>query len=546
MARTPADERFLEERDALAPLGEPAALLPTPEVDMTPPAGLPGAPTAVPTSGASPNPYGPGADAAAFEAALRDRQNADTTATFEDAATLFNKAGGGTAGDLAASTRAHRDDSFNDVMHRRAIADQDAATKKKQHEEALAAALELPDSPETKKILDFYGATTVGKAMLGNMTPEQRARLTGNMIPGAKELLASDTELMKEHLKAQAKLPGPGGVPDPSVAALAKMLESDYPEKFAVIKDDFLKSDPKRAGTMASLFLRQNLPSTSLFTDIDGWIRERDRKKHLTTLPPPLNGPQPPTINSGGEHPIPTDIGVKEPGSIPATPAPASAPTPETPKARFLRENAMRSLGAPNKGWEFDPEVTAGQVAPPAKKEVDAARKLTTAASTGLDYGERIAGFLAKHPDGYPSGPDATAAQGWQVGLQTMVRTANEMGVYRPAEQPMINKATSDPTSLTTILKSAVGIHDLKTELSTLMEEMRQRAWVANQQAHIHPTADNTRWAGFKPVVAGAQPTPQGPPGGSLSGPTKRLRNKVTGLIQDFTPEQAQKLLNGG
>lgn len=509
MARTPADERFLEERDALAPLGEPAALLPTPEVDMTPPAGLPGAPTAVPTSGASPNPYGPGADAAAFEAALRDRQNADTTATFEDAATLFNKAGGGTAGDLAASTRAHRDDSFNDVMHRRAIADQDTATKKKQHEEALAAALELPDSPETKKILDFYGATTVGKAMLGNMTPEQRARLTGNMIPGAKELLASDTELMKEHLKAQTKLPGPGV--DSTVATLATMLEQKFPDQFAPVKEQFLKIDPKHATAVASAFLREHQPSTTVFTDPNtGNMFGRNRKDPLTTLPTPLNGPpSAPSADPNSAPPLDTSIPVKEPGPTPTSTSPKTGPKVpvqapgETPLDFKNRRKAIAE-SHPIKGWEFDPEVYTDPAAVPDKKTLAHANEIGTGATNILDFSDRVLKWLDKHPDGLLAGKSVSEIEPWLQGLTTNVRKVNDMGVYRSFDAPLIKQLVKDPTDIKNILMSAVGLIDLRKQFTTLQEESQQRAWDTFQQARAHPTRDNERWADFKPVTHGS------------------------------------------
>lgn len=487
MARNPEDEEFLRLRGAIAPTAEPPVILPAPDsVEMSPPAGLPDAPAHSPPPA---DPYGPGADKAALEAAIADRGQSDVTSKFLDAATLFNKAGGGHAGDLAAPERAHRDDSFNDVMHRRAVTDQDAATKKRLREEALTAALNDAGSPETKRLLDMYGATTVGKAMLGRMAPEQRSRLTGNMLPGAKEMLQSDTELMKEQLKAGAKGAGVGGTVD----TIADALAQSYPKEFGPIEQKFRQMDPAKAMAFASWFQRQYQPVNRILVDPNtGNMYGVDRKRPMDHLPAPLNSAGPPP-------PLDTSIPIKEP----------VAGGGETPKDFLNRKNALRAVGSPNQGWEFDPEVFSGSISPPAKKELDDARKITTAASTGLDYGERLTDFLTKHPNGFPAGTDATAAQGWQTGLQTMVRTANDMGVYRPAEQPMINKATSDPTTLRAILSSAVGIHDLRTELDTLMTEMRQRAWVANQQAHIHPTADNTRWAGFKPVVAG-QPSRAG------------------------------------
>jgi hypothetical protein len=205
MARNPALLDLEEQRQALVPEADPPFVLPVPELPADeappPPAPPPGKPLDAYAPSAQ---YGEGADRAALEAAIAHRAKQDQAADFLDAASLFNRAGGGHAGDLAAPVRQHREDSFNDVMRRRALADQDAQAADRARKLALASASEDPGSELSQKALGFYGASTIGKEMLNRLPPEMRARLTASMVPGGKDILESETDLYKAGLKANA------------------------------------------------------------------------------------------------------------------------------------------------------------------------------------------------------------------------------------------------------------------------------------------------------------------------------------------------------
>lgn len=202
-----------EERDALAPPIDPAdleavapQLLPTPAPASVAPA--PQQPVGTPVPAFDVKGYGEGADAAALTAAEGQRDDTDRAAKFLDAASLFNKAGLGHAGDMAASTRATRNDSFQDVMRRRAMSDQDTQRAKLQHDTGMAAALELGDSPESVKIKEMFGGTSVGQRLRASMGEDAWSKLPGKAIPGAKEQLASETSLMLAGMKGAAKKGG--------------------------------------------------------------------------------------------------------------------------------------------------------------------------------------------------------------------------------------------------------------------------------------------------------------------------------------------------
>jgi len=164
------------------------------------------------------DPYGQGADRAALEAAIKDRAGTDNSARFMDAIESLNHAGGGTAKDLGASTRARRDDSFNDVMRRRALADQDAAAGKRQRELELDEAMRDPGSDVSVRARALFSGTTVGKALRERMGDRFEA-LSASQLPGARDIINSETDL----LKAQAKASHTG--PDESATALEALAQ---------------------------------------------------------------------------------------------------------------------------------------------------------------------------------------------------------------------------------------------------------------------------------------------------------------------------------
>lgn len=194
MPTNPYSAAFLDQRNALAPGLDEEDLL-TPLVPPVPVAPLPQAPA--PMAPAVPAGYGPGADAAAMADAEAQRGAADQSAMLLEAARLFNRAGGGSAGDLAAPARAGRDQGVQDVLRRRAMEDQDLQKAKQSRAAALEAALASAGSPETMKAREAFGGTSVGQRMRQRMGEEAWAKLTGNMLPGAKEQLSSEIEAMK-------------------------------------------------------------------------------------------------------------------------------------------------------------------------------------------------------------------------------------------------------------------------------------------------------------------------------------------------------------
>ena len=232
MPRTPEDEDFLLQRAALAPLAEPPeelaplpedeeALLPTEPDDYMalPPAAAPKVAPLQPK-----DPYGQGADRAALEAAIKDRASTDNSARFMDAIESFNHAGGGTAKDLGASTRARRDDSFNDVMRRRALADQDAAAGKRQRDQDLDEAMRDPGSDVSVRARALFSGTTVGRALRERMG-DRFESLSASQLPGARDIISSETDL----LKAQAKASNAGS---DEISATMEALAQRADEKF--------------------------------------------------------------------------------------------------------------------------------------------------------------------------------------------------------------------------------------------------------------------------------------------------------------------------
>jgi hypothetical protein len=206
---------LLDRRAALVPDAEDPRVLPVPALPsldpQAPQFAVPSPPPAPPAPA-----YGPGADKAALDQAIQSRGDQDRSASLLDAASLFNRAGGGHAGDLAAGVRAHRDDAVQDVLRQRALVDQDAAAKKRQREEALTEALQRADSPETLRIKDLFGATAVGQALRERLGEDQWSRLSGANIPGSRDMLASETDLLKAGLKS--------GHPDQDRAATLEAL----------------------------------------------------------------------------------------------------------------------------------------------------------------------------------------------------------------------------------------------------------------------------------------------------------------------------------
>jgi hypothetical protein len=469
------NEQFDDERELLAPLAEPPKVIPAPP------------PPAPANYG-----YGPGADASALAAAEQERNQADQAAQLASAATTINHAFGGNVGDLGAPIRANREESIKDVLRRRQVEDQNTEHEKAARVEALTQALAKPDSPESMRLKDQFSGTTVGGALKARLGDAAWARLPGNAIPGAKEQLVSETALLKGSQSHAGDMAG--------TQAIVMALKQSYPDKFTPdLEAQVAKMDPAKAQAFASFFQRQHQPTVRLFTEPStGFVYPINRKENLTALPRPLNGEAPP---------LDTSISVKDPSAMPVT-APMPAVEPETPKMKLARQQDILKLGSPPSDFAWDPKILSGEIPPPNASEVKTANDVTSAAGTILDFGQKLNGFLAKHPDGYPVGKDATAVEPFIQGINVMVRKANDMGVYRAYDQPILDQIIRNPTSLKTILSSAVGIRDLRTQVNALLDETKQRSWSLNQQIHRAPVPGG-RLAGFKPTTALPAARPQ-------------------------------------
>lgn len=482
---TPDQYRIAQEEElqAAAPIGNAPVAIPAPPLPEVPPY--------------MPRGYSSRADEAAAAAAERDRASKDSEAKVADARSLINKAFGGSAGDLAAPIRATREDSIKDITRRRLQEDQDRARSKEQHDALEQEALSRGDSPESQKVKELFSSTIVGKRLRGQMGEEAWARLPGHSIPGGKDLLASDTELLKSAAK-------PGSPDDDPNSAASRSMQLGYtaflrnsdPKKYADFKDVIPTLSANAIKNLGANSLRKeglDQPAIRLVIDPNTGTQVTYDRKH------PGGSPLPGTLAPGEE-----------------------APPGETPKERHERRKKILDLGAPPADFQWSPKVLSGEVPPPAKQEVDAANKVTASAAAATDFGQRLSSFLDKHPNGSMLGDDATVAKTWGVGIQTMVRAANDMGVYRAYDQPIIDEAYRNPTELRNILLSAVGARDLKVQLKALMDEMRQRSWSLQQQVHRVPAADG-RLKDFQPVSAGA--------GGGRTW-VKDQRNKATGEVR--------------
>jgi hypothetical protein len=210
------EEELIAEREGYdAALRAPEPIEPV--AIPVPPAAAP----AVPVPG-----YG---DAEALRAAEASRGESDRAAALLDAAALINRGFGGTAGDLGGQARATREDSLKDVLRRRAMADQDSALQKRQREEAVAKALALGDSPESVRLKEQFGATTIGKMMRERMGDDAWTRLPGSSLPGPKDQFLGEIDLAKAGMKNKPD-PKLDGTSELSVGAVqrAKTLMQQY------------------------------------------------------------------------------------------------------------------------------------------------------------------------------------------------------------------------------------------------------------------------------------------------------------------------------
>lgn len=491
---TPDQYRIAQEEElqAAAPIGNAPVAIPAPPLPEVPPY--------------MPRGYSSRADEAAAAAAERDRASKDSEAKVADARSLINKAFGGSAGDLAAPIRATREDGIKDITRRRLQEDQDRARSKEQHDALEQEALSRGDSPESQKVKELFSSTIVGKRLRGQMGEEAWARLPGHSIPGGKDLLASDTELLKSSGK-------PGNPEDdlnsPASRSMqlgfSTFLKNSDPKKYEQYKDIIPTLSANAIKNLGSVVLRkEGLDAPRMivqFNPNDGTTVTHD-SKHPNT--PPLPG----TLAPGEQ-----------------------APPGETPRETKDRKKKILDLGAPTADFEWGPDILSGKKPPPPGSLKRKADDTADASATILDFGVEIGSFLQKHPNGMAVGDDAARVDPFVQAIRTMVRRSNDMGVYRAYDKPLLDQIVRDPTDLKNIIFSMTGIRDANTGFEALLKETKQRAWSTYHNIGIDP-AKVGRWSSFQPVTApmGDGTAPAGPGGGRTW--VKDQRNKATGEVR--------------
>lgn len=231
-----------------------------------------------------------------LEEAKAARDDADREALVAQGNELLNNAFGGTAKGLAAGARAKREDSFQDYMRRRTLEDQDIARQKETRTQALEAALARGDSPESVKAKDMFSSTTVGAELRRRMGEEAWARLPGSSIPGSKEMLASEVDLMKKQLaakqgpadgdllmKAAEKWYAMGDAPlDQKIAALRGMGLSEPAVKSAVLRLSEGEAGRRFQGGQREIQRGHDLVKIDI--QQGNRLEENDRDKHIGGL----------------------------------------------------------------------------------------------------------------------------------------------------------------------------------------------------------------------------------------------------------------------
>lgn len=158
------------------------------------------------------------------------------------------------------------------------------------------------------------------------------------------------------------------------------------------------------------------------------------------------------------------------------------------------RESALMKEGEAPPGFEDAPDyvadVRSGKRQPHAHDLVKKANEVAAAAGSIFELSVPVLSFLDQHPNGIPSGTDATQVEPYIQGIQSMARQANEMGVYRAYDKPLLDKIVRDPTEWKSILSSATGYRDLRKQFEAFLDETGTRATALQHQAGRKPTAD--------------------------------------------------------
>ena len=196
-------------------------------------------------------------------------------------------------------------------------------------------------------------------------------------------------------------------------------------------------------------------------------------------------------------------------------------------RVRSGTELHLNKMGLPA-GWDWNDAVKSGTVHPPSDL-VKQADESTAAAGAIADMVDgQLMPFLKKHPNGLLAGEDRASIEPFIQGIQTMARKANDMGVYRQFDKPLLDKIVSDPTSIMAMLNSATGIVPLTALANSARKEFMQRAWSLQQQAQRVPTKEG-RWGDFEAMNSSASAAPKTATPPRADGMVHIKRNGQTG-----------------
>lgn len=471
----PTQVAVREPSGLVAPVPD-AATPPPDDGDPTPAASLAPPPGPSPTASLDPLPvtkaplYPKGATAADLTQAYDKKRGSDFIAQMLNAgATVARGAGANIPGNVGDTFKESGNDAIKEVMARRQVADED-----RKQQDAV-------DSGQFSKWL--FSKLPVTAETAKSIGPEGLSQVAG-LDPQA--LIKENVEYAKSQKAAgvaanQAKFDATSPISKQAQAQKLAELQANDPERYAKWKDVI----PLMSYDQLSTDTKMNAPRGVVKFDPSTGLPVAYNSRDMSSVQGAVTKfgtPSAPDANTG---------------------------LPNTPKMNLERQKAILKLGSPPADFQWAPEVLKGEVAPPAKKEVDKANEVTSASGAILDFGKRIDQFLKQHPNGFPAGKDISAIEPFIVATETMARAANQMGVYRSFDQPILNRIVADPGSIKTNILSTLGIRDLATQFKAFQDETMQRVVSLNQEIHRSP-ARNGRIAGFQSVTALPAQAPQG------------------------------------
>lgn len=400
------------------------------------------------------SPYGPGLTDADLAKAYEDKRSADNLAqVFNAGAALSHAVGGKTPLNAGDAFKSGEEDKLKEILARRAGLDQEfKATEEREAKsnvgkDARFKQFLLGQMPETKDVA----------AQLGPRLQEVPA----DQLPGMLDLLKEHAATIKAHTET---------------AGLLAMLP--------FIQKQYGYSDDDMAQFKAALMAGMKGPTFRGFV----------QPSYSTGFDP----------TTGTPYKTERKTGVVTGRTIPGVPTPPAGVTPKDAAQR--RKDVQENQ--PPMDFEFNEDIARGDRPVPGGKALQKETASQVAfSSTALDLSKKLNEILDRNPNGTLAGKDASEAEKYQQELLAAVRQAQHLGVYRPGEQPMLDKLVADITDWKNIVKNAVGWRDMKTSLTAGQGALRQRAASMAQQAGWHPSPygkQSGRWEGQEfPSVPG-------------------------------------------